>query len=347
MQADFVGLDVGGTKIASAVLTGGELGDIAVDPTELSDQDRLVDQLIAIIERTRTAATKAVGLGVPSIVQFETGTISASVNIPLANLPLRSLLTERVGLPVYIDNDGTCAAFAEAYGDGEQRCEDLIMFTVGTGIGGGLVLNGRPYRGATGAAAELGHQLIGLDLCSGDDHSVLARDGGESAPNSDAGQFGKDIPTAAPEFPQPWSLEVFARGPVLDRFAQQLAQSGKSSMLARELADGKAVAGAELVKAAQAGDQPSIDALAFLGRRLGVGIANAINTFDPFEVVIGGGASVAGELLVGPAREVARQFTVPGVGLKTEIRLARYGQHAGLMGAARVAAFAFGDEERS
>ena len=86
------------------------------------------------------------------------------MNVPLADVPLRNVLGERLGLPVFVDNDATVAALAEASVDGEVAIDNLAMLTVGTGVGGGFVLNGRPYRGATGAAAELGHMLIGLDL---------------------------------------------------------------------------------------------------------------------------------------------------------------------------------------
>ena len=89
------------------------------------------------------------------------------MNIPLKDLPLRELLTERAGLPVYVENDASCAALAEAFRDGHMAVPHLVMFTIGTGVGGGLVLNGRLYRGATGAASEVGHTIIGLDLTNG------------------------------------------------------------------------------------------------------------------------------------------------------------------------------------
>ena len=103
----------------------------------------------------------------PSLIEFATGRIRSSVNIPLKDVPLRELLTERVGLPVYVENDASCAALAEAFRDGRMAVPHLVMFTVGTGVGGGLVLNGRLYRGATGAASEVGHTMIGLDLTDG------------------------------------------------------------------------------------------------------------------------------------------------------------------------------------
>ena len=138
-----------------------------VQHTELDDQDALIEQLVDAVEQARTADTRAVGIGVPSVVDFATGRIRSSVNIPLEDVPLRELLTERLGLPVFVDNDASCAALAEAFDDGRIICPDLVMFTIGTGVGGGTVLGGRLYRGATGAAPEIGHTIIGLDLTDG------------------------------------------------------------------------------------------------------------------------------------------------------------------------------------
>src|SRR5689334_3065787 len=167
MSDHFVGVDVGGTKIAVAGLTGGELSESKLLHTELDDQERLVDQIAQAIEEARTPDTRAVGIGLPSLVEFETGRIASSVNIPLEDVPLRELLSDRCSVPVYVDNDATCAALAEAFEDGRMTCQHLVLFTVGTGVGGGLVLNGKVYRGAVGMAAEVGHTLIGMDLADG------------------------------------------------------------------------------------------------------------------------------------------------------------------------------------
>jgi glucokinase len=124
---------------------------------------------------------------------------------------------------------------------------------------------------------------------------------------------------------------------VLDHIGADVAAQRRDSKLGRLAAQGDHVDGRDVVRAAHEGDPDAIGALRVLGERLGVGIANAINTFDPDEVVVGGGVSVAGELLLGPAREVARAFVLPGVGERTEIRLARHGRDAGVRGAALLA----------
>ena len=282
--------------MAAATLERGEPGEPYVVPTETSAAGALIDQIVASVERVRGPDARAVGIGVPSVVEFATGRVRYSVNIPLADLPLRELLTDRLGLPVYVENDANCAALAEAY-DGERLvASDLVMFTVGTGVGGGLVLGGRLYRGRTGAAPEMGHQIIGMDLSG-------------------------EVPQAGERFPQKGSLESFAAGRELDRLARDAG-----------FEDGRAA-----VEAARDGDEAAARAVRTIGERLGVGIANAINLFDPAEVVVGGGVSAAGELLLAPAREVAERFTLTGVGTETTIRIARRGPEAGVVGAALIA----------
>jgi glucokinase len=313
LNGQFIGLDVGGTKIASATLQDGKLETRELIKTNVADPDALVTQLVELIGHLRNDKTVAAGVGLPSIIEFETGRIAHSVNIPLQDLPLRQLLTERTGIPVYIENDASCAALAEAFDkDGSLVCPNLVMFTVGTGVGGGMVFNGRLYRGAT-SAAEVGHTVIGLDL--------------------DAG-----APVPEGKHPLPGTLEYLAAGRALDRLAEREAKQEEDSFLGRRLAEDGEVTGHDVVDGAKAGDADALRVLDILGQRLGIGIANAINLFDPEEIVVGGGVSTAGDLLIEPARAVAERYTVPGLGRHTTIRLARHGAQAGVLGAAMVAA---------
>jgi glucokinase len=312
LSGQLIGVDVGGTKVAVATLEDERLGDPGIRPTEASSADGLVGEIVAAVESVRTPRTEAVGVGVPSVVEFATGRVRSSVNLHLADFDLRSVLQERLELPVFVDNDATVAALCEAFDDGGRAIvQNLVMFTVGTGIGGGLVLGGRVYRGSTGAAGELGHTLIGADFDEGPP------------------QFGR--------FPQAGSLESLAAGRVLDRLGAEIGAQRPDSTLGRLAAEGEHVDGRDVVHAAKEGDRAAVGALRILGERLGVGIANAINTFDPDEVVVGGGVSVAGDMLLEPAREVALEFVLPGVGERTEIRLARHGGDAGVRGAALLA----------
>jgi glucokinase len=306
-----IGVDVGGTKTSVASMRGGAVGQPLVRPTERSSAEALLAQIVAQVREVAAGASPAaVGVGIPSVVEFATGRVRSSVNIPLQDVPLRTVLSDRLGLPVFVDNDATVAALAEAHDDqGRLDVRTLVMFTVGTGVGGGIVIDGRSYRGATGAAGELGMTLVSID---------------------------ERIP-AATRFPQPGSLESFAAGHVLDRLAREAADEHPDSALGAVLAERGAVAGPDAVAAAKAGDAVAIKCVATLGRHLGVGVANAINTFDPQVVAIGGGVSSAGELLLGPARAVALEYVLPGVGTATEIRIARSGPQAGVRGAALLA----------
>jgi glucokinase len=316
--SDVIGLDLGGTKIAVATLQGNALSNSTMEPTNLSGQDALIDQLVEMIEGCRGDKLDGVGLGVPSIVEFATGRVVSSANVPLADVPLREVLGERLGVPVFVDNDATVAALAEAH-DEQLRmvARDLVMITVGTGVGGGLVLGGRIYRGATGGAGELGHTLVGMDL---------------AGPVPDAGSF-----------PQKGSLEAVAAGHALDVMVQRGAHENPDSALGRLQAKGGPVTGVEAVDAAQSGDAVALRLLELWGERVGIGIANAINTFDPEEVVIGGGAARAGDLLLEPAKRTASAYVLPGLGTRTSIRIARHGVRAGVLGAALLATHELSD----
>jgi glucokinase len=311
-DGQLIGVDVGGTKVAVATLEDARLSDPLVRPTAGSSAAALVEEIVAGVEAARSGRAAAVGIGVPSVVEFATGRVRSSVNLELADFDLRRALEDRLGLPVFVDNDATVAAAAEAFDEsGRPVVQNLVMFTVGTGIGGGLVLGGKVYRGATGAAGELGHTLVGVDLSQG-------------------------VPPSL-EFPQRGTLEALASGRILDRLAAKIAAHSPSSALGQLAAKGREVDGSDAVRVAKEGDSEAIQAVRTLGERLGIGIANALNTFDPDEVVVGGGVSSAGELLLGPARKIAWRFALPGVGERAEIRLARHGREAGVRGAALLA----------
>ena len=309
-----VGVDLGGTKIAFACFDGHELAESTIVATDTSSSEALIEQLVdGRLARAAAHELDGVGIGVPSIVEFSTGRVVSSANIPLRDVPLREALGERLGVPVFVDNDATVAALAEAHDDDLRMvATDLVMLTIGTGIGGGLVLGGRIYRGATGGAGELGHTMVGMDMSGA-------------------------VP-AAGRFPQPGSLEGEAAGHAFDALVTAFARSHPDSSLGRRLAAGEQLTGVQAVEAAQDGDADARRMIEQWGERVGIGIANAINTFDPEEVVIGGGAARAGELLLEPARRTAAAYVLPGLGSATTIRAARHGVRAGVLGAALLAA---------
>jgi glucokinase len=310
-----VGIDVGGTKVAATLLGEDGMAGNTLNPTCLDSGDALIDQLVEIVGETADGTQyDAVGIGVPSIVRFETGEIAASTNIPLQGVPLRTVLGERLGVPVFVDNDATVAALAEAHDDELNLvARNLVIITVGTGIGGGVVIDGRIFRGSSGGAGEFGMTLIGLPCYP-------------------------DLQPAGEHFPQPGSLEALAAGTALDRFAMTAAVENPNSILGKRVAERKPVLGPDVVTAAREGDAPALAALHRWAHALGVGIANAINTFDPDEVVIGGGAAAAGDLLLEPAQEFAAGYVHPGLQGRARVRIARWGVTAGVLGAALLAA---------
>lgn len=320
-SCEVVGIDVGGTKIAAACLHGRELSESILVPTDLSSAEGIIEQLVTAVENHRGDTLHGVGLGVPSVVDFDSGRVVSSANIPLADIPLREVLGQRLGVPVFVDNDATVAALAEAHDEQMTMvARDLVMLTFGTGIGGGLVLGGRIYRGATGGAGELGHTIVGMDL---------------SGPVPDAGPFAQSS-----------SLEGVAAGHALDRLAEQCAREHPDSALGRLRAQGHAVTGVEAVEVAHNGDAEARRVIELWGERVGIGIANVINAFDPEEVVIGGGAARAGDLMLTPAKRTAAAYVLPGLGRRTTIRLARHGVRAGVLGAALLAVHELTDAPR-
>ncbi len=240
-----IGLDVGGTKVSLATLRDGHLDDPVLAPTVTSSSDALVEQLASIVSEAGPA--DAVGIGIPSVVDFEHGMALASVNIPLQNVPLRRVLSQRLGVPVFVDNDANVAALAEAHDDdGVPIADTLVMLTVGTGVGGGIVIGGRIYRGATGAARR-------------------ARPPARRRRRSTGG-----APPHADQPPQPGSLEQLAAGRALDRLAAERGLSRRPDR--REGRPGRRPARRSRRSGSSASGSESA-------------IANAINVFDPELVV--------------------------------------------------------------
>jgi glucokinase len=323
VNAPVIGIDLRPTNVAAAPLVESRLGESQVEATECSNPFALVDQLVAIVQTAEGEAPAAVGVSVPRIVEFATGRVvstsrpvaaggNGAVDLPLADVPLREVLEARLGVPVFVDNETNVAGLAEAHDENLRLVtRHLVMFTVGTHVGAGLVLDGVTYRGATGAAGELGQTMLGLDLA-----------GAVPAPMG---------------FPQPGSFEFAVAGHAFDRLAAMAGRVHPGSELARFRAQGKSVLSDVVVQAALNGDRAGARMVEIWGQRIGVGIANAIHTFDPEEVVIGGDAIRAGPLLLEPARRVALEYLLPGLGLSTTIRFARHGPHGGVLGAGLLA----------
>jgi glucokinase len=309
-KVEAIGVDLGGTKMLLGVVDAD--ANVAWESREAStgqSEDELVELLVREIEQARSARSgvEAIGMGIPATIDHDRGVAMSAVNLPIEDLPIRDLLRERTGLASFVDNDANVAALAEHLYGAARGTENAVMLTIGTGIGGGLILGGEIYRGSTGAGAELGHVAIQMDgpACQG------------NCPNRGC-------------------VETLASGTALGREGRAAAESEPDSALGGLLAEGEEIDGKAVTEAALAGDETAIGVVALIGRRLGVALASFANIFEPEVIVIGGGVIAAGELLLEPARgELAARALPPMRGIP--VVAAQLGQDAGMIGAAAMA----------
>src|SRR3954471_13057201 len=298
-----IGVDAGGTKL----LAGGVHEDLTVGHCVRrlwSGGDR-AEVLDTMVEAVGAAGSgRAVGFGIPSLVEFATGLSVSSVHLPLDGVPFRDVMEERLGLPVFVDNDSNLAALAEQRVGAGRGFANVVMITLGTGIGSGVVLDGRLMRGATGAGAEIGHMTI-------DEHG----------------------PPCQGTCPGRGCLEVFASGTAIGRDGTDAGRRDPDSGLGRAVAQRGVVTGEEVTALAVSGDSVACSVMAAVGRSLGAGLASVVNIFEPEVIVIGGGASAAGDLLLDPAREVVAQRALRPSRDHVRIVPAALGEEAGMVGA--------------
>jgi glucokinase len=302
------GIDVGGTKIAGGVVdeTGTILEELRVESpaTDVPAIEAAIEKLVAEL-RTRHPI-EAVGVGAAGYIDKARAVVLFAPNLAWRDLDLKADLERALDLPVVVENDANAAAWGEfQYGAGHD-VDDLLLVTVGTGVGGGVVLDGSLYRGAFGVGAEIGHMRVVPD-------GILCGCGNRGC------------------------FEMYASGSALVRDARTAARSSllAADLLERAGGDADAITGPLITDAARDGDTFAVEQLSALGRWLGEGIASLTAVLDPAVVVIGGGVSAADELLLGPARAAfAAQLTGRGHRPMLEIRKARLGNRAGLIGAA-------------
>jgi glucokinase len=310
-----IGVDLGGTKLlAGAVDPALNVHHRATRPARGTDQAAVLDAVVGAVLEVRDAveaagqSVEAIGFGIPCLFDQDRGIAVMAVNLPLQDLLFADLMAERLGLPVFADNDANGAMLAEWRFGAAIGASDAALLTLGTGIGGGLVLGGVQQRGSQGAGAELGHMVVQADgpRCQG------------NCPNRGC-------------------LEAMASGTALAREATKIAQGRPETALGRALAAGRTINGPLVTELAHDGDAAAIDALAVIGRWLGVGISNLVNMLNPDVVVIGGGVIAAGELLLTPAREVVAERALSPSKEHVRIVPARFGAESGMLGAAALA----------
>jgi len=310
VTVEAIGVDLGGTKMLVGVVDAERNSSYrATAPSIGLGQE----ELISTLERELEAAVEArpdvvaIGLGIPCTIDRERGVAVSAVNLELADVPIRDLVGCRLGLPVALDNDVNAAILAEQRFGAARGAENAVMLTIGTGIGGGLVIGGEVYRGSSGAAAELGHVVIEADgpRCQG------------NCPNRGC-------------------VEALASGTAIAREGLTVAEGAPDSPLGRALADGATLDGKYVTDAALEGDPLAVGVLEKAGRHLGVALASLANVFDPDVIVIGGGVIAAGNLLLDPARSELRARALPPMN-QTPVAAAALGPDAGMIGAATMA----------
>ncbi len=305
-----IGIDIGGTKIAAGVVddAGAVLARRSI-ATEAADPRAITAGITKVGLELLGAApgASAVGVGAAGLVDVERGVVLSAPNIAWENVHLATMLRDRVGLPVVVDNDANVAALGEARFGAGKGVGDQVMVTVGTGIGGGIVIGGALYRGGLGVGAEIGHMVIQADgpLCA-------------------CGNRG--------------CFEAFASGNAMGRRARERAEDPRAAALVDRAGGAEQITGAIVGQAARDGDAFAREILAETGRWLGIGLGSLVNLLDPELIVIAGGAVRDGDLLLEPARASMAEHIVGRPGRKPPpVVPALLGTDAGMIGAAALA----------
>jgi glucokinase len=308
-----IGVDVGGTKVAAGVVD--EEGKVLIStrrPTPSESPDHVEETIAAVVTELRREydEIEAVGIGAAGFVDADRSVVLFAPNLVWRNEPLRDDVAGRIGLPVVVENDANAAAWAEYRFGAGRGSRDLVCVTVGTGIGGGIVLDGSLYRGRFGIGAEFGHMRVVPD-----------------GRRCGCGQRG--------------CWEQYCSGRALLHEAREIADvqpSYGARLLALGGGEPEGIESFEVTQAAREGDPAAVACFEEIGHWLGQGLADLAAVLDPALFVVGGGVADAGELLLAPARRsFAAQLTGGSDRPLAEIRLAELGNEAGLVGAADLA----------
>jgi glucokinase len=308
-----IGLDVGATKVAAGLgRADGTILERRVIATRRLDPDRLLDdlgELVADLHRSGPDAPVNIGIGICGLVEPETGRVARSIALGWSEpFALRDALTRRTGCRVLVDNDVNAGALGEQRWGAGVGVDDFVYLSVGTGIGAGIVLGGRLQGGASGAAGEVGHMVIDL-------RGRPCRCGNRGC------------------------LEALASGQAVGEIVTAELASGvaASSSLATIAASGRAITARDVFSAAAAGEPYACDVVRRTGEYLAVAVVNLVNLLDPRRVVVGGGLTHTGHLLVDAIREALGRWTACGGDAAKIVLPAALGEDTGLRGAMAVA----------
>ena len=311
-MAYYVGIDLGGTNIKAGVVDseGKLLNKLSIKThAERTMEEIIHDMGTLAVDVIKDAGMEisdieAIGIGSPGTPDNEEGLLVYSSNLPFVNAPMRKLIRDVIDLPVYIDNDANCAAMAEAVAGAAKGTKDSVTITLGTGVGAGVIINGRIYSGFNQAGSEFGHTV----LVSGGIKCGCGRKG---------------------------CFEQYASASALARMTEEAAEANPDSVMNRLLKETGHSNAKIAFNAMREGDKLAEEVIGKYTDYLADGLANAINTFMPEVLVVGGGVCNEGDPLLIPMKEktMSRPYFGPGV-KKTEIRLAQMGNDAGIVGAA-------------
>jgi glucokinase len=298
---------LGGTSIKAALVSP-ELKMLAHAeiPTDTSSQPALLDSIERLVRRVAAGSRyAAAGFGLPSQIDQRSGRVADSINVPIVDLPFVDEMRRRLGVGVRIDNDANVACLAEVRIGAARGADHVVMLTLGTGVGGGLVLNGQLYHGASGFGGELGHMVI-----------------------------DENGPPCKGHCPNRGCLEALASSSGLLYAAAAVADANPRGTLAAAFAAGERLDARHVIDRALGGDADCMAAVDRVGRHLGVAIASYVNIFNPQMVVIGGGLASSGELLLAPARAEAGARALRPPWKEVRVVAAALGNAAGMLGAA-------------
>ena len=314
-----VGVDIGGTNLSVGLVPweGGEPLALRRVPTlAAGGGEAVVGRVVELIRSSMAEvlgstgapaeAVAGVGIGSPGPLDRRTGVVITTPNLGWKNFPLRELVTDRIHLPATLDNDANCATYGEWWLGAGQGVDTLVGMTLGTGIGGGIILDGEIFHGVSDAAAEIGHMTINF-----------------AGRRCKCGNYG--------------CLEAYASGPNIAARAVEGIEAGAVSMLPG-MVDGDldALTAAHVSEAALAGDPYAHEVILETAKLLGVGVANIINALNPGAVVIAGGVTRAGDLLFEPIRAEVRRRAFRPASEACRILAADLPETAGVIGAAGV-----------
>jgi glucokinase len=312
MDKPVLAVDLGGTKIRSAVIS--QEGKIVAIDNRLTQAykgfdhviNRLFDAIDTVLRKEcmQTGEFSGIGIAIAGVLDSKNGILTSSPNLPdWKNVPLKQTIQDRLGLDTFLINDANAAALGEHRFGAGIGAQDLVYLTVSTGIGGGIIIDDKLYEGSTGSAGELGHMTIDAD-----------------GPRCNCGNYG--------------CLEALASGTAVARVAIERIKAGKISILRDMKENITDITAEDVAKAARQEDKLANEIIAGASYYLGIGLANIVNIFNPQVIVIGGGMSKMGGMLIEPAKKIVKQRAFKLPAHTARIVRSRLGNESGIIGAA-------------